>query len=1693
MNIAEKSLLRKICAIILIIALTISDFLFVGQTVVSYAIDAIQTNSSNVEFSAYFLNSDGEKAVKSEKEIGEEEFLYLDISVKNEGYFTGIVTLENNNFNIKQSLSNGISAISGNEVQLNKITAGSTVTIKLAIEAIEDSIINKNYLSSETKVKLGGEYVNSKNVERNKNVTINGEAKINLSWISGNDLKNELDTSVLTNGIYNINEEEKRIVQILVKNNVTNNGYPVKNAEVTLSVSENPENTYVHTRSTDATNSLIQFTQERNCQINEGSVKISLANEDENAISWNKDSKDIIVVTYIFDKNIDVTKLNFSANSIIETYDDKKLSSEEKNVHVEENIDGIVSYNITTEEDYIYKGKLYTGEEREYKEKVTLDVDFLNIVDNISLNLNASKYVAENLEENANIIYKETKIGKNEFMTLFGEEGHITIKDENKNVVANITKDTEDEDGYFVVKYVNNTTKSIEIETSNPIVIDKLDVENVKVILNTEYAREKINELNSIKESISAKYNDNEYKNVEKSIVLRNTTSEASLEVSPTILYATEKNENIEFRVILHNNNEKYDLFKNPIIKITLPNQVEKVDTSSDRVRFLYGNGLEIKEAKKYKNEDGKFVLEINMEGTQNSYNDESIEGTTLILNADIELNKLAVNSNDEIKLNYTNEFASSYKDKGEQSAKVKIVSENRVITTNNIKELNIETSGEEENKQIYLNQESMPKDAAIDINIINNEISAISDVKILGRFPTKEADNLGLTLSNAIELNSTAKNVKIYYSDKENATSNLQETTNNWSEEGRTSSKSYLIVANNMAIGENINAKYKVNLPENLRNNLNAEESYNVEYKINSTGENKTVNATNIKLSTGTGAEIEGTLKAYVGGEEIKSGDTVYTGEIIKYELTLKNTGSESAKNVNIEAIIPEGASVVQYEKSSENSDMDDMEEGALPGIVDYYKDIEMANNKISTNIDLIDIDKEKTMNYEVRLNKNMQNSEVESYLNISYLANEQTQKTRNTETNKISNKLSKADVEMNIFLTSRPEEIKLNDSMELEYKLKISNISERNLSNVEIKILNKGFKYFGAYYMEDVSDEESIKEFEDSTFKIESLKKGETKNIYIVVETNKDNKNATISAVANNSYRSNIITEEIINKNPHVSISLNSPTNGETIENGDKIIYSIAIKNDGNVPINMMDIHQNLATCLNILNVTINGKKIDYYSIYGIKDNEEDESEKDSSIEINDNFIIGYNYNDTLDVGKSIEMVIETATDAEAIHANNIQLTSTASVEIVEMIAKSEQINHILKARVLSGVSENQNNNGNEENGNSNNGENNESKQNDENNKENNAKIDNNSGGNDKENNNKVVDKENETNESNDNNNTEDTEKTYSISGMAWLDENEDGERNSEEKALDGIKVKLLNVKDKSITEGVETKNGSYIISNLQNGKYIALYEFDNEKYMLTQYKAKDVDETKNSDVENGTIKLNGKKQEICSTDYIEINGKNLTNIDIGLLEVKKFDLALTKTISKITISNNAGTVVKEYKDASLAKAEIKSKYINGSTIVIEYTIKVKNEGELAGYVKQITDYKPRDLSFNSSLNKDWYQSGDNVYSSSLANTKIEPGETKELTLILTKTMTETNTGLTNNTAEITEVFNSRGIADIDSVPGNKNTTEDDLAQANVIISVSTGSAIRYVSISLTIIGTIAVCAYFIAKRILKDSIKF
>ena len=323
---------------------------------------------------------------------------------------------------------------------------------------------------------------------------------------------------------------------------------------------------------------------------------------------------------------------------------------------------------------------------------------------------------------------------------------------------------------------------------------------------------------------------------------------------------------------------------------------------------------------------------------------------------------------------------------------------------------------------------------------------------------------------------------------------------------------------------------------------------------------------------------------------------------------------------------------------------------------------------------------------------------------------------------------------------------------------------------------------------------------------------------------------------------------------------------------------------------------------------------------------------------------------------------------------------------------------------------------------------------------------------------------------------------QETKSISGYIWLDSNANGRKDNSEIYLSGIKVRAYDVLNKEYLKNdngeilviLTDDNGKYEISNIEKGSYILVFEYNAEEYKLG---------SQNSNIVVKELNINGQDITAIVTDTIKVQD-DIYNVNIGLQENLKFDLELDKYISKIIVQTSKKTKTYDYNEKTLGKVEIHRKQVQGANVVLEYTIKIKNNGEIAGYAKNIVDYLPSGLMFSSELNKDWYISGNYLHTKSLENTVINPGEEKEVKLILTKTMTSENVGLINNTAEIYQDYNQFGETDIDSTPNNQNQNEDDFGSTDVIIQIATGGSI----IAYIMLIFINIVLIFIALKIMK-----
>ena len=179
----------------------------------------------------------------------------------------------------------------------------------------------------------------------------------------------DLTSKIITNKVYQIKGENKRLVQVLVESGLNGNKYPIKETNMEINVPNGVEKVEVNSREILATNGKneSEFNSSNwTYSENDKKVNIKITNQEENGnIKWLKNGKDKIVLTYIMPENQDVRGTDISVKSSILLYDVKSTIKEaQTSVKINEDIDGIISSGIEVTETSIYKGKIYSGENR---------------------------------------------------------------------------------------------------------------------------------------------------------------------------------------------------------------------------------------------------------------------------------------------------------------------------------------------------------------------------------------------------------------------------------------------------------------------------------------------------------------------------------------------------------------------------------------------------------------------------------------------------------------------------------------------------------------------------------------------------------------------------------------------------------------------------------------------------------------------------------------------------------------------------------------------------------------------------------------------------------------------------------------------------------------------------------------------------------------------------------------------------------------------------------------------------------------------------------------------------------------------------------------------------------------------------------------------------------------------------------
>ena len=1688
---------KKIIAIMLVLIIALANFSNVGIYAsevlaenVSLENQNSKTNNSNVEFDAYFV-SEGNKTYSSTKNISEDNKIIVNVAVKKAGYLKDtIIKFSNSNFELTNvQNSEYISNIDtkSNTVILNQIDNEENVEIELPIKFKDGETINAIDFSLTSSVNMTGTYVDAKG----KSNSVEKQISLKLNWTEKAEAILQSDITKFVP--YNVNGEQGLIVQTIINSGIKDSTLPIKETKIEVEVSNinsiPPKDIKVNANTTVATNGNDSTNfDENNYNIDGNKVIIDVQNNQtkNGNIAWKKSGLDEYVVTAIYPEEVlntvkENTNIDIKVNSNIQVYNEKQdiiSANVQETKQIEGQVGNIVDFIMETNEN-LSKGQIYANyiandkKEVEYTEKLVANIGFAQLINKIEVSQSADNFKSNEKGFKANTYYKEMHISKENFEKLLGNEGSIEIYSGNTllGIIDNSQKINNEGNLTFGLSEFN--INSVTIKTTKPITEGKLELIFDKAIkTDLSYNKSTVKTFESIELVAETKALSDELTVVEQSttanIALIEPETKTELTINNKDLSTIITNENVEIRAILKTDSVYNKLFENPQIEIELPSYIKEINVKN--IQVLFEDELKIEKTNYIEEKDGTKKIVLTLIGTQTKYSlDTATGGTNIVITADVTVDNLTPTTQSQLKMTVKNE-----NDIQEKTTEVNFVAPVGIVTVN--KMINntdaLEVMALTDDKVAPLEVTSISKNVTAQIQVINNYSNKINNIRILGRALMKDTTDIDAesNLNNTFDApmlgaidTQKMENAIVYYSKNGNATEDLNDSNNGWTLNVIDFSevKSYLIVLNNyeMNVGDSVKFSYNAQIPENLNYSETVNSLYTVYF--DNIKEEQTIKdrakSRIVTLTTGVAPTLE--VKLESGMQE---NITVREGQYIKFVATVKNTGTVDAQNVKLNVTAPSGKI---YTYRNELNEVKFTEDESLikdvtkqlvaeystkhteyieEGFTAAYEDSDEPNKTFE--IGDIKVGEEAKIEYEIKV-ENVEEYPMNSYLNEK---NEQIlpEIVLNNYASVIADEMSK-EVTSNIYKL-KAEEGQMQVLMEadrsydnvfikgetIKYSAKIDSYESVALKNVIVKV--------------QIPKELEIKETEiqsliiSSDYEIEytaTIDKQANLAIFTIKELPANwmlSCNVTAEAVGETGTIKAIATAQADGVDVHYSnekvnliaklefdIKAQTPVK-QYIKEKETITYVYEIKNMSDIYTNSFKFVTAIPDGMKLVSVKIkNGENI-------IKTVTNADEEGNVEIKLNS---FKANAQITAEVTVEADILPTGQTQKEVTNSASIMgdkfetKTSNTIKTVIEYDEKIHKIDY--------------------------------------------------QGGEEQDDNQKDI--------------------RYIISGLAWVDANANGQKEDEEELLQGIEVHLLDKNTgeivKDTTTGTEkitktTESGEYTFTNLEKGEYLVMFMYNSAKYDLTQYKKAGVSDTINSDVIDMDITIDGKTVKVAVSDTIRITDSNARNIDIGLCESEKSDLRLDKYISSITVTYGNTVKTYSYENSKLAKVEIPAKELSNATVIIEYKIVVTNDGAIANYVRKVVDYMPKDMKFNSELNRDWYQStnGD-LYNSSLANTKLESGQSAEMTLTLTKKMTDTNTGIVNNNAEIYEVYNEEGTADIDSTPANKVSSEDDMSAADVVISIKTGDAVVYTAlISVVICIAIGVSAYYIRKKVLR-----
>ena len=321
----KEKVLKTLIVIWMIVSITIAHVIVSASDIVSYAFQDV--GKENIEFSGYFVNEQGEELASIEKPINSEDVkLAIKIREKEQGYLNGKIELKNENFKFKQEEIEGVEEIKDREITLKQINAQQSIEFKIGLEIDVPNSVDTNQFNKDNLIALKGTYTTANQSQKE----INMEQNLPITLTSPYQESEEasiLDAQIITNKIYKIGEQNKRIVQMQIKSGLQANGYPIKQTGLEIEAPEGMEEATVLARGTEATNgeNELQANQEEN------RLQIQIINpEKDGKINYGRQKSDTIIVTFVYEEGKELANTEIKVKNRIQIYDQQGTTLEKE-------------------------------------------------------------------------------------------------------------------------------------------------------------------------------------------------------------------------------------------------------------------------------------------------------------------------------------------------------------------------------------------------------------------------------------------------------------------------------------------------------------------------------------------------------------------------------------------------------------------------------------------------------------------------------------------------------------------------------------------------------------------------------------------------------------------------------------------------------------------------------------------------------------------------------------------------------------------------------------------------------------------------------------------------------------------------------------------------------------------------------------------------------------------------------------------------------------------------------------------------------------------------------------------------------------------------------------------------------------------------------------------------------------------